>query len=264
MQEQNADESQFMAEIHSEQNQFPLVGPLRSPQELKLQYEEASSPFFVDGIDYLKDQYPTFRQIRGDGNCFYRSFLFAYLEELLTFYLDESRRDDAVKEHDRIKSVLTDSQTFLVEQGYSLATFVDFFEELSELVEKLFGMSRETLLGAFLGVESSYYTWYMRLLTAGFLRKNADRFAPFLNCDVDEFCRNEVEPMDIECEEFQVRALCEHLGVCARIEYLDGKALDDQGQLRCIETASSGDALCPFKVCLLYRPGHYDILYNHP
>lgn len=38
---------------------------------------------FVAKIDALAKRYHSMRRTRGDGNCFYRSFVFAYLEWLL-------------------------------------------------------------------------------------------------------------------------------------------------------------------------------------
>lgn len=38
---------------------------------------------FVAKIDRLEATYGTFRRTRGDGNCFFRGFVFAYLEGLL-------------------------------------------------------------------------------------------------------------------------------------------------------------------------------------
>lgn len=63
--------------------------------------------------------------------------------------------------------------------------------------------------------------------------------------------------MNKECEQVQVIALAESLEVGVKIEYLDGRIAPGQ-DLRsyiCPEGATP-------RVCLLYRPGHYDILYQ--
>ena len=39
-------------------------------------YKEASSPGFLPGISYLECCFSSYRKIKGDGNCFYRSILF--------------------------------------------------------------------------------------------------------------------------------------------------------------------------------------------
>ena len=38
---------------------------------------------FVFKIDHLQHSFTHFRRTRGDGNCFFRAFLFSYLEGLL-------------------------------------------------------------------------------------------------------------------------------------------------------------------------------------
>ncbi|XP_044966142.1 uncharacterized protein LOC123426388 [Hordeum vulgare subsp. vulgare] len=50
------------------------------------------------GVDHL-DVYSEFRPVTGDGDCFYRSFIFSYLEQVLDRQdtLEEHRLLDAVK-----------------------------------------------------------------------------------------------------------------------------------------------------------------------
>jgi ubiquitin thioesterase protein OTUB1 len=38
---------------------------------------------FVDKISALQSTYASMRRTRGDGNCFFRSFIYAFLERLL-------------------------------------------------------------------------------------------------------------------------------------------------------------------------------------
>lgn len=69
----------------------------------------------------------------------------------------------------------------------------------------------------------------MRVITAGYLKSAPDRFLPFvegLYYDMDAFCKAEVEPMDKECEQIQIIALSEYLGIEIEIAYLDGRAFD--------------------------------------
>lgn len=41
------------------------------------------SQVFLDKISSLQDAYGSMRRTRGDGNCFFRSFIYRYLEWLL-------------------------------------------------------------------------------------------------------------------------------------------------------------------------------------
>lgn len=52
--------------------------------EFKQHYKgESSSKYFQLGIDALAKSYGTMRTIRGDGNCYYRAFLYNLSERLL-------------------------------------------------------------------------------------------------------------------------------------------------------------------------------------
>ncbi|CAM9616821.1 unnamed protein product [Phaeothamnion confervicola] len=114
--------------------------------------------------------------------------------------------------------------------GYSEIAIETFWETF---VEELEGIETQGKTVAHLQAEfreehgsQASLVWYCRLLTSGYLKENADRFLPFLGdleCDMASFCAREVEPMGKECEQVQIMALCEQLGVPLAIEYLDGE-----------------------------------------
>lgn len=68
--------------------------------------------------------------------------------------------------------------------------------------------------------------------------------------------------MGKECDQPQIAALTESLAISVKIEYLDGSASADQElqSYLCDGDTSATDTKDPL-LCLLYRPGHYDILY---
>ena len=63
--------------------------------------------------------------------------------------------------------------------------------------------------------------------TTGQLRRQAERFFPFVDTGVDidmaGYCSREVEPMGRESEQLHIIALTEYLGLRVAIEYLDGR-----------------------------------------
>ena len=65
--------------------------------------------------------------------------------------------------------------------------------------------------------------------------------------------------MGKEVEHMMVEALSEYLGIKLKIEYLDGKPFEKELS-SVLFNAVDGDE--EFDVVLLYRPGHYDILYK--
>ena len=130
---------------------------------------------------------------------------------------------------------------------------------------------------------SDYCTWYLRVLTAAQMKSNPDRFLPFLLADetnmmmdIPTFCSREVEPMGKECGMVTVAALAECLGVKVVIEYMDGRLSNNDAAVGGIDIGRSGEVVNHVfgqihdendedrdRICLtlLYRPGHYDILY---
>mmetsp|Transcript_22689 Transcript_22689/g.40838 ORF Transcript_22689/g.40838 Transcript_22689/m.40838 type:complete len:105 (+) Transcript_22689:473-787(+) len=100
---------------------------------------------------------------------------------------------------------------------------------------------------------------YSRFLTSAYLRSNSERFEGFQDGygSLIEFIRAEVDPMNRESDNLQVMGLTEALGVRVVIEYLDASASETCTQMA-FPLEYTGPA---FEVRLLYRPGHYDVLY---
>ena len=236
---------------------------------------------FVKSAQFLSTKYTSLRRVRGDGNCYYRAFLYSLCEHLLL-----QNSNGLSKEFSRIKATIVDSLKWVCQFGYEEMTIDMFHEELVELFDFIEtsmnsdnGKSVETVkdeLHAKLNEEnatSDYCTWYLRVLTAAQMKSNPDRFLPFLLADeingmmdIPTFCSREVEPMGKECGMVTVAALAECLGVKVVIEYMDGRLSDGAagevvnhvfGQTN-DGNGEEKDGMC---LTLLYRPGHYDILY---
>lgn len=259
-----------------ETDKIDMIGEKVSPLVFLEDYENSISPGFVPGIKYLASKY-SIRKVRGDGNCFYRSFLFSYLEELLTLYNSNNINLKSLAENERIRveALIIKSKDELITMGYSEIAIECFHDVFLDLLVNLFSYDIVRLLSLFQeNGQSDYFTWFMRLLTAASIRRDAERFYPFIEdsvtggaTDLDTYLKREVEPMGKECEQVHVIALTEYLGVNTTIEYLDGKPFADGAGLTKMAFTGSPAATTEVRlsVCLLYRPGHYDILYTrHP
>jgi hypothetical protein len=95
---------------HEMKDKRAMIDSIADPTVLLPEYKDADSPGFLPGIQYLSTKYQM-RRVRGDGNCFYRAFLFAYLEQVLMWHLegDSTRKENARQEHDRIRSLIVNS-----------------------------------------------------------------------------------------------------------------------------------------------------------
>ncbi len=116
----------------------------------------------------------------------------------------------------------------------------------------------------------------MRVMAAAQMKSNPDRYLPYVMAenyyDVPSFCSKEVEPMGRECGMVQVSALAECMGVRVVIEYMDGRMTPGGGAAVANHVFGDGDDVGNdvdtsknnvdrTTITLLYRPGHYDILY---
>ena len=321
-------------EIKTTQPLTSQLHPIASlPSHLNLEADLQSNKNgqnFMDGCRYLATQYTSFRAIRGDGNCYYRAFLYSLCEKLLrrdtskvkrkvtskvsstntstntstdtsTDISTNSGTTGQEKELKRIQTYVNDSLAEVTKYGYDQFTIEMFHDELVDLMtfvaacssnqnssikvnaneienaEKLHEKLNEE------NATSDYCTWFLRVITSAYLKKDAGRFVHFLDdpnyFDVPTFCQREVDPMGKECGMVQVLALAEAFGVRVVIEYLDGNALLSDGTVlmrhtfgadagveakrsNSSEHANDGkDDSNPVNITLLYRPGHYDILY---
>ncbi|KAG2265724.1 hypothetical protein Bca52824_072803 [Brassica carinata] len=234
--------------FQEEAAKFPYVGDKEPLSSLAAEYQ-AGSPILLEKIKILDNQYIAIRRTRGDGNCFFRSFMFSYLEHIL------ESRDGA--EVDRIKVNL------FLEQLDDILPGSDESISYEELVYR----SRDQSV-------SDYIVMFFRFVTAGEIRTRAEFFEPFItglsNSTVDQFCKISVEPMGEESDHIHITALSDALGVAIRVVYLDHSSCDSGGVtvnhhdfVPVGTNEKQEEASAPF-ITLLYRPGHYDILYPKP
>lgn len=247
-----------MREIEQEIKQTPLTSALKPLVELESQYKENEGPHnFLSGVSALQKRYESIRIVRGDGNCYYRAFLYSLAEKLTSHSSKE--------EGQRVLTFLKEESWKNVKQvGYNEMTIEMFYDEAVSLIERvLSGSFNAEALAKEMNEEnatSDFCTWYLRVVTATHLKMDPERFQPFIEqpgIDVAQFCQREVEPMGKECEQLQALALAEAFGVQVRIEYLDGHELVDGNVMHHV----FGPENAALQLCLLYRPGHYDILY---
>lgn len=100
----------------------------------------------------------------------------------------------------------------------------------------------------------------LRFLTSGELKNKPEQYEVFIEnqIPIDMFCQLEVEPIDKEADQIQIMALLNYIEIPIRIVYLDSN----------LTTVEPSSMVFPMEVkedpsiVLLYRPGHYDILYR--
>jgi len=228
----------------------------------------SGSPVFKAKVEKLGQTYVAIRRARGDGNCFFRSFMFSYLEHLLV-------TQDEV-EVARVERSIEECKKTLIDLGHAEFTFEDFLVIFVEQLQSVI-QGRETSISLETLIErcrdqyvSNYVVMFFRFVTSGEIRRRTDFFEPFIlgmsGMNVVQFCRSAVEPMGEESDHVHITALSDALGVPVRVVYLDrsGDTDDKPAEVNhhdFIPVGSPQTTVDPF-VVLLYRPGHYDILYT--
>lgn len=255
-----------------EADKTPFVGNKEPLSSLAAEYK-SGSPILLEKIKVLGEKYDAIRRTRGDGNCFFRSFMFSYLEHIL-----ESQDR---KEVDHVKVNVEQCRKTLQSLGYADFTFEDFFALFLEQLESVLQGNEtsisqdELLLRSRDQSISDYVVMFFRFVTSGEIRRRSEFFEPFImgltNTTVEQFCKSSVEPMGEESDHVHITALSDALGVPIRVVYLDRSSCDSGGVSvnhhdfipvvgDLTNASGSSETVSPF-ITLLYRPGHYDILY---
>lgn len=246
-----------------------------------VQEEFKHDPIYLAKVNTLASKYSRIRRTRPDGNCFFRAIAFAYFEKMC----------HDVECFKRFHATVTPSKDMMIAEGFSSFAVEDFYDSFMEQLNKL-GPDEATsnpkvvqdlsesncngvpsekdsstiLLKYKLGNLndtfndqglSDYIVVFLRLLTSMHLKKEAEFYQNFMEGDmtVANFCSLEVEPMYHESDHIHVIAITKQTGIKVRIQYLDRGGDSEATTHDFPEEGSDPD------IHLLYRPGHYDILY---
>ncbi|KAF8875730.1 peptidase C65 Otubain-domain-containing protein [Gymnopilus junonius] len=245
----------------------PLIDILAPMSTLLSEYENGS-PSFLKQIDWLiKQGFDRVRRTRGDGDCFYRSLGFAYVESLI----NSQDREFAVASS---LSMLSSTKDTLDKAGIERLVYEDFYDEFTFLIESItrpdpqgLVLNSDRLLSAFQSPETSNaIVIYLRFLTSAQIRLNREDFEGFVvhpdtkdPMDLDSFCANVVQAMGKEADNVEIEALCRALQLNVDVAYLNGVREDG---VDFITFRNDSNSQAP-PLILLYRPGHYDILAKH-
>ncbi|WEW57561.1 ubiquitin thioesterase [Emydomyces testavorans] len=239
--------------------QGPLVGPRQSTDAIVSEYAQGD-PIYVAKTSALAGTHSYYRIMKGDGNCGWRAVAFGYFENLL--HLRDINK--VAQESARIKSFnsLMNSvghQEDLYEMFVDAS--LDLLEEISKAIEE--GNSDDTFLLNAFNVEynSTSIIQHFRLMTSAWMRLNRDRYQAFLAEPLEHYCQRTIEPVKTEIDEIGLQGLVDGVitdsGFAVQIAYLD-RSQGDEVNFHLL----TPDRPSLATVRLLYRPGHYDLLYQ--
>ncbi|KAK1650045.1 hypothetical protein QYE76_067850 [Lolium multiflorum] len=218
--------------------------------------EEFEDDTIIGKIMLLDEKYGSRRRIARDGSCFYRSFIFKYLENVVEIKDEDERRTEAARFRRRVENCMPachDDQLLHSFSGY---------ESVVNLVEQ--GLAEGELYQMDMNEDvTSRIIPLLRALTEIEICTRPEFYHGFLipgetYASVFEFCLCEVRQG--EANNMQVHALAHALGIPVILENLD---VNTPGQLNTLHIGRpvESEAEAPLALTLLYRSGHYDIIY---
>lgn len=203
----------------------------------------------------LQRSYQSMRKTRPDGNCFFRAFGFSLFHALVV--------NQDLSEVDRLIQVASTVQEDLINLGYVPSVIDDLLEPFVCVLHEIKDgkvKTPEDLRSVFNDASrSDYIVVFLRLVTSCHLQQNSDFFSAFMEdgITIRNFCKSEVEPMYKESDHIHIIAITETMKVGVRINYLDRG-----GSATKVNVHDFPEGIENPSIHLLYRPGHYDVLYS--
>ncbi|KAI0397660.1 peptidase C65 Otubain-domain-containing protein [Xylariaceae sp. FL0594] len=248
------------------QIEVPLVGEKISSQAIAEQYASAD-PVFVAKTLALPQTYSHYRPILGDGNCGWRAIAFAYFEALV-------RHGDVAILERELQRVLELNHYIENVGGQNPVIFQDMVDETVEVFKDVItAMSggndpMRVLMARFNDVGiAPYLVYHLRLLAQSRMKETPEEYAPWVDGDVDEYISSTIMPVDKEIDHICLilvhDVLLKPANIVLEIAYLDRSEGAEVNVHRMPEEANGQDpSTLGSVITLLYRPGHYDLLYR--
>ncbi|KAI8916152.1 peptidase C65 Otubain-domain-containing protein, partial [Gorgonomyces haynaldii] len=235
----------------------PLVSSLLDFSALEAEYENGEL-VYRNKIQHLKSTCLNMRTIKKDGNCFYRAFAFRLCELVRQHY--------QMPWYYKIVERAKQSRELMTTMGYDMSLLEDFWEPFGEILDKP-EESEDKLLERFqTDYVSDTIVCYLRIVTAALLKRDRDLYEAFILDSfptLEDFLATSVEPMGVESDQIHIVAMVNVFGIECKIANLD--TTESSGinyhEISPMEPIQVDNAP---SISLLYRPGHYDVLYPKP
>ncbi|KAF2104765.1 cysteine proteinase [Rhizodiscina lignyota] len=243
----------------------PLVSERIPTSAITAEYARAD-PVYQAKTAAIPQRYSYYRTCKGDGFCGWRAIGFCYYETLLRL----GDKQKFLEEQARIRSL----GNLLQAVGHSRDIYEDWEDEAIDLLRTLptcatVEESSAALLSAFNDtVRSMNIITYLKVLTGAWMRTHSEDYEPFIQGqNFDDYVSRNIEATQSEIEHLGLSALFDVLlkpaGFALEVMYLDRSAGTELYPHRMEPTDNAGMVLPNSPTLrLLYRPGHYDILYS--
>lgn len=247
--------------IKQEVEKEPMISSIIETSLLIFEFE--NQPNFVKKVNFVIDKFgkTKLRKVRRDGSCFYRAFIYRLAEVML-----EEKSGSTVK---GLLAKVPEVNSLLKKVGFEELVFEDFEDAWKEFLERI--STKKTTLEIIPAIFSDktyfdYLVMYLRFAISAFVR-SCPLFENYFESekDIKNFCTREVEPIDCEADHIQITALFNLLNVPLRIFYIDNTDQEEPTVLSLPEIEKGvkavNDSISKYPIQIMYRPGHYDLLY---
>ncbi|XGW01724.1 hypothetical protein V3C99_014107 [Haemonchus contortus] len=252
VQRQNELTEAQLNQIEQEQKQSPLVGDRVPFEVVVMEYDPVESAEYYTKAKDLLGTYSDIRLIRRDGNCFYRAVLVAQIELML------NDREECA----RFERICRGWQERLIKLGYPDFTTTDFCEVFYKWMTPIWTHQadrKKVFEDLNDDGEANYLIIFLRLITAGFLKEHSEEYAPFIeDSSLSDYCTTEIESMWKDADHLAVTGLVNAIDQSIRVQYMDQNAAPNGG----LYYDFPPDRTETPRITLLYRPGHYDLVYR--
>jgi len=226
--------------------------------------EQYTSEVVRSKLEALNTKYPIWRRCRGDGNCYYRALGFAYVEKLITLTAEKDDETGMALFFSRLMG------------AHEVISNSDGGSEAIEIVRSC-ATSLTSFYKSIIGDAQcdAALVWCIRGLIADYLIKNANEDFNGIPLKValdalgfsspNDFVKEDVLRWGAEAESLvqTVSPFALDDKLCIRMMQIDSTECDAQYTFRNDKVSSDGShAEDEIEICLLFKPGHYDILYS--
>ncbi|KAI7223935.1 cysteine proteinase [Hortaea werneckii] len=243
----------------------PLVGQREPSTNITTEYASADPVFQAKtAVRFGPRKYSHYRTIRGDGRCGWRAIAYGYFETLI--HLGDSNK--FFEEEARLRSL----SNVLNEAGYDALLYEDFADSMFDTLRKVHNALQtgdaETILHEDFNDEAlqNYIITYLKTLTSAWMKTKQSEYSPWLlGQTVSQYCDVSVMPIGAEIDNVSLSALKDvflsKAGIALEVLYLD-RTEGEEVNMHRFDPVNYHGGVTIGTIRLLYRPGHYDILYK--
>ncbi|EXJ86194.1 hypothetical protein A1O1_06564 [Capronia coronata CBS 617.96] len=237
----------------------PLIGDKKPLSELVTEYAQADETYVVK-TTALAVTHTAYRPIKGDGQCGWRGAVFGYFEILL------QSGDIGLIDQELVR--LQSFEQTMRAVGVDYDIIIDMFDYTWELFAAIKAAAERGDKSDHVLLEimndapkSDSIVYHFKMMTSSFMQVQSERYEAFLEVPVAQYCLTRIDPANQEIDHIGLQALTDAViapaYIALEVSYLDRSTGNEVTPHQFVLNSQNWPA-----IRLIYRPGHYDIIYK--